>query len=236
MNTKISIAIETSSRKGAVALGRGNQLLATAELGSTGRHAAALLPALDELFKAHSLTPADIDEIYISVGPGSFTGLRVGITAARTLGQMIPDAKIVAVPTELAIAQNVADRDWENLGVILAAKHESVYASLISRDKSGDLAISGEPGVYPLLDAIANFPAGTVLTGEGIGFCETELPADFKQIESDCWYPEVASVWTVGNKLAAEGKFTPYSEVLPVYSRKPEAIRLWEKRNAAKQD
>ncbi|NBB95093.1 MAG: tRNA (adenosine(37)-N6)-threonylcarbamoyltransferase complex dimerization subunit type 1 TsaB, partial [Planctomycetes bacterium] len=117
----VSVAIEASCRRGAVALGVGDELRDARELGSTRKHAAMLLPALEALLGEASLAPVDVDELYVSVGPGSFTGLRVGLTAARTWGQMQPDLRIAAVPTPLAIAVNV-DADWQHVGVLLAAK------------------------------------------------------------------------------------------------------------------
>ena len=234
MNTqKISITIETSCRQGSVGLGIGDKLVATSLLGDTGKHAASLLPQLDTLLKEHSLTPNDIQEIYVSAGPGSFTGLRVGITVARTLGQMLSEAKIVAVPTQLAIAENVADQDWKNLGILLAAKNDTVFASLITRDENNQPTQLEDSQVKPISEILANYPADTIYTGEGLGFTNQDLESVAK-IDQSHWFPKVESVWKIGHKLAMQNQFTDYNNLLPTYSRKPEAVRLWEKRQAQK--
>ena len=234
MNTeKISIAIETSCRQGSVALGIGDKLVATSLLGDTGKHAASLLPALDALLKEHNLTPKNIQEIYVSAGPGSFTGLRVGITVARTLGQMLPEANIVAVPTQHAIAENVADQNWKNLGILLAAKNDTVFASLVSRDENNQPVQLEDSQVKPISEILASFPADTIYTGEGLGFTSQDLDSVAK-IDQQHWFPKIESVWKIGHKLAKLGKFTDYNNLLPTYSRKPEAVRLWEKRQAQK--
>ncbi len=125
--------METSSRTGSVALGIEGELVRSLLLGPSGRYAAELVARMDELLTPESLRPTDVTDVYVSVGPGSFTGLRVGITAARTLAQMIPSLRLVAVPTPLAIAENVSQMDWEHLGVLLAAKEKIVHATLLKR-------------------------------------------------------------------------------------------------------
>ncbi len=244
MTDTISIAIETSSRAGAVALGRGDKILQTRPLGPSGKHASELLPQIDAMLSAAELGPNDIGEIYISVGPGSFTGLRVGITVARTIGQMVPGAKIVAVPTPLAIAENFLAEScdqaqpWENLGVLLAAKRTgkgvSVHATLITRT-SGGVAEVAETITASVDEILAKFPQPILLTGEGLGYVDIEQ-ADGVTIagSDDICYPRAEGVWNVGRRLAAAGKFTPFNELLPVYSRQPEAVRLWQQRNPEK--
>ena len=87
MKQTVSIAIETSCRPGGVALGVGDELIRAEVLDVTGRHAARLISHLDRLLSSESIRPRDIKEVYVSAGPGSFTGLRIGITVARTLAQ-----------------------------------------------------------------------------------------------------------------------------------------------------
>ena len=89
MKLPVSLAIETSCRAGGVALGRGDELLGVIDFEASARHAVQLVPRLHELLEGASLRPEDVDELYVSVGPGSFTGLRIGLTVARTMGQML---------------------------------------------------------------------------------------------------------------------------------------------------
>lgn len=256
MTGPISIAIETSSRAGAVALGVGDEIIQTLPLGASGKHASELLAQLDVMLTAAGFAPADIDEVYVSVGPGSFTGLRVGITVARTLGQLIDGAKLVAVPTPLVIAENFSSdstEPWENLCVLLAAKRTgtagtligtagvsigtagtsigtagaSVHATLIRRGDDGNPVIV-ETIVAPLSNVLEKFPAPILFTGEALEYVELEPAEGITITEVDTFYPRPEGVWNVGRRLAAANKFTPYNQLLPVYSRIPEAIRLSE--------
>jgi tRNA threonylcarbamoyladenosine biosynthesis protein TsaB len=227
--TCYSIAIETSCRNGGVALGRDDELSAARELGPTGRHATELLAQLDDLLKAFQLRPADLGEAYVSAGPGSFTGLRVGITAARTLGQLLPDLKLVSVPTPLAVAENVRSADWRNLGVLLAAKESIVHATLLERDGE-EIRIAAPARLAQPQELLADWPRPLMLTGEALEFLDFPWPPDVRLVEPPLRLPTAEGVWRVGRRLAAARQFTPWNELLPIYARRPEAVRLWEQR------
>jgi tRNA threonylcarbamoyladenosine biosynthesis protein TsaB len=228
----VSVAIETSCRQGNVALGVGGQFCAAGDLGTTRKHAAALLPSLQTLLDENGLAPADVDALYVSVGPGSFTGLRVGVTVARTWGQMQPDLNIVAVPTPLAVAANAGD-DWQRLGVLLAAKRSgeaagTVYGALVRRADAA-IAFDGEPLVATPQDLLATWPRPLTLTGEGLSFCQVEPAEGITLIDDSRRLPTAWAVWQIGEQLLAAGASTPWSELQVVYARRPEAVRLWEK-------
>src|SRR5438874_13743504 len=99
------IAIETSGRTGSVAIAHGPGLLAVRELPATMRHAAELMPAIRELVRAQGWQPAEIDHVYVSLGPGSFTGLRIAVAMARALAQAV-GCRLVGVPSLDVIAEN----------------------------------------------------------------------------------------------------------------------------------
>ena len=81
----VRVAIETSTRVGSVAVGRGAELLAEVELGAQTRHAARALPALDEALRAAGMDRSEVDGVAVGAGPGSFTGVRVAGATAKGL-------------------------------------------------------------------------------------------------------------------------------------------------------
>ena len=85
MADELLLAIETSGRIGSVALGFGDRVAQVRTFSTTHHHAVELLLTADALCREHGVSPGSLDELYVSGGPGSFTGLRVGITFARTL-------------------------------------------------------------------------------------------------------------------------------------------------------
>jgi tRNA threonylcarbamoyl adenosine modification protein YeaZ len=108
LDNPLILAIETSGRLGSVALAAGDKLLAEARFSGPMRHSAEIFPAITDLLSRFSKKPGQIEHVYISVGPGSFTGLRIAVTFAKTLA-LANNSKIVAVDTLDCIAANVID-------------------------------------------------------------------------------------------------------------------------------
>ena len=168
------------------------------------------------------------------MGPGSYTGIRVGITFARTLGQIIPGLKLVPVPTALAVAENIASIEWRRLGVLLAARENVPWGILIERDGRDAPQIAGKPEVAPVEDLVEKWGTPLVLTGEGLGYCTFSEIEGVEIIPEKNRYPAVQSVWAAGRRLANRGKYVNFCELLPLYARRPEAVRLWEQREDKK--
>src|SRR5437773_12528724 len=98
-----SLILETSGRVGQVALARGATLLRTQRLDEARRHARDLAPAVAQLLQAERWQPRDLDAVLVSRGPGSYTGLRVGIMSAKALAYAV-GCLLLAVDTFAAIA------------------------------------------------------------------------------------------------------------------------------------
>jgi tRNA threonylcarbamoyl adenosine modification protein YeaZ len=231
MQRPISIAIETSCRNGGVALGAGEELLDVIEFQSQRRHAVQLVPRLKELLGRHGLTPAGVHELYVSAGPGSFTGLRLGITVARTMGQMLPDLKLVAVPTALAVAEGLADAEWQNLAVLMDSKDQAMYAAVFQRHAGGIVPV-GEPQVITVDEVAKSLSRPCLLAGEALEQVDVQGGSLSKAIPEK-WLPSVKCVWRVGRRLATADQYTSYGLLRPIYSRRPEAERLWDARGHA---
>jgi len=100
------LAVETSSRIGSVALALGGKMLAETTFSGSLRHSAEIFPAVRGLLERLKKKACQIEHIYISSGPGSFTGLRIATTFAKTM-HLANAARIVAVDTLDVIAANV---------------------------------------------------------------------------------------------------------------------------------
>ena len=207
----VSLAIETTCRAGGVALGVGDELRRVIDFDASSRHATQLIVRLRDLLAGEGLTPADVSELYVSAGPGSFTGTRVGVTVGR----------------------NILDRPWQHAAVVLDAKEECVYAVQYERD-GDDARPAAEPAVLSVADFLAGTPRPIVLVGEGLGY--HDLSAEGVEIafpgDPPANYPTARSVWHVGREMARREQFTEYHHLLPIYVRQPEAVRVWEKKHA----
>jgi len=127
------LAIETSGRAGSAAIALGQNLLAENTFSGPMRHSAELFGVVCNLLDRFDRKPKDIEHIYISIGPGSFTGLRIAATLAKTMN-LANNAKIVAVDTLDVIAANVTTVAIENLPEF--SSHESRKNRYYSRCKT----------------------------------------------------------------------------------------------------
>jgi tRNA threonylcarbamoyladenosine biosynthesis protein TsaB len=147
------LAIETSGRTGSVALALGPTLLTSRQLPPTSRHAAELMPAIQELTREQSWQPGQIDQLYLSLGPGSFTGLRIAVALARAMHQAT-GCKLIGIPSLDIIAQN-APPEFHLVLPILDAKRSQVFAARYQRDASGELNQSPPAASAALVDPAA---------------------------------------------------------------------------------
>ncbi len=128
----ITAAFETSSRPGSVALWTGSEMLEV-ELADARRHACDLLPALAELLARAGLRPSDVEAICVGIGPGSYTGLRVGVATALGLAQST-GALLRAVPSFAALAYGQLKAGQE-LAIALDARSNGWYFASYRRSE-----------------------------------------------------------------------------------------------------
>ncbi len=220
----ICLAIETSARNGSIALGNDHALLAEATLPPPQRHRVELMPSIDALCREQQLSPADQDRVCVSVGPGSFTGLRIAVATVKMLAYSL-GVRIVAVPTLDVLAANVL-HDYSHLAVCLNLKRESVYSGLYESRDERWCALS-EPALRTIEEIDKAMPAKFVLLGDPLPEFEssdhvTRLPAELAVPRSDV-------VYTLGREAAQRGAFVSAEALVPMYVRPPEAVEVWEK-------
>jgi tRNA threonylcarbamoyladenosine biosynthesis protein TsaB len=224
------LAIETSGRTGSIAIVENGTVLAEDHFPHGLRHAAEMIPRIDQLCRAAGWAPSDLRELYVSAGPGSFTGLRIGITLAKTLA-FATGAKIVAVPSVRVLAEN-APAEAEHLIIVLDAKRGQIFTARLQRTPPG--WSEREPAHLDDLPSMLSRAHRPVwLLGEGIPYHQSMIPANDAAIHiasPDLWSGRAAAVARLGVQAAAEGRFTDPDQVLPIYLRKPEAEEKWEKR------
>jgi tRNA threonylcarbamoyladenosine biosynthesis protein TsaB len=143
------LAVETSSRKGSVAIALNKKTLAEKVFSAPLSHSAEIFPAIRGLLEKFNLNPCQIEHIYISGGPGSFTGLRIATTIAKIM-QLAQSAKIVTVDTLDVVAANVVnlipeyalpasedklpDIDGDRIAAVLDAKRGQFFIAVYERD------------------------------------------------------------------------------------------------------
>jgi len=228
----LSLAIETSSRRGSVALYRGRELLETAVFSAELRHAVELLPQMDTLCRRHGAAPSDIEEVYVSAGPGSFTGLRIGITVARTLA-WANGVRVVRVPTLEVISQNALELPDppDPLIVLLDAKRGNSYAGVFRRVPAGYKPMD-EPAERAVERLAESLPPGTAVIGEGIAYHREAVDrAGWSVLPEPLHAPRAEAVHRLGWARSQAGTFDDPAGLIPIYVRRPEAEEVWERRH-----
>ena len=228
------LVVETSSRLGGVALAQGGDLKHAAPFQVDRNHAVELLPTIDALCRRMNWSAADLQQIYISIGPGSFTGLRIAVTLARTLA-LSTGARIVAVPTLQVIAQNGlrVDPPPKYVAALLDAKRKQVYAAAFEL-RTGRYVQTVEPCVVDPVEFLGGLSQPMCILGEGIAYHQRALeqvPHD--RLPEALWPPRIEIVHQLGFERARRGKFEKPRELGPVYLRRPEAEEVWDRKHQA---
>jgi len=219
-----NLAIETSTRDGSVALGCGDELLDAVALGRQQRHVVALMPALDDRMREHGVEPRQLGALFISIGPGSFTGLRIAVTIAKMLARAC-GSKIVAVPTLDVVAANVP-ADHEHLAVCLNAKGGRCFTGLYQRDGE-QWRSAGEAALLTPAQVADAAPRPLAMVGdEAVG--QLDWPAEVDVLDPALSVPEAKQVWRLGRALAAAGRFVDPYALTPLYVRLPDAEEKWQ--------
>jgi tRNA threonylcarbamoyladenosine biosynthesis protein TsaB len=223
------LAIETSGRLGSVAIVEDGQVVGEDSFAHGLKHAAEMVPRIDALLKTREWAPADVREIYISVGPGSFTGLRIGVTLAKTLA-FATGAKIVAVPTVMVLARN-APQEARDLVIVLDAKRDQIFTARLHREDAGEWAVAEAAHLGTLAEMLGRGPRPVHLIGEGIPYHAKFLPKEDDSViimPEDFWRARAGAVAEIGWGMARAGQFTEAQALTPLYIRKPEAEEKFE--------
>jgi tRNA threonylcarbamoyladenosine biosynthesis protein TsaB len=221
------LILETSQRVGKVAIAHGEKIVGERTLDEQRRHARDLTPAIHELLRAQNWTARDLDGVIVSRGPGSYTGLRVGVMSAKMLTYATGCA-LLAIDTFEAIACGfapVADAQPRPsiLDVIADAQQGRVYAQRFGTHPE-PLAIV--PFEEWLKSAVA---CRAVVTGPGLEIYASHLPAGLNLLPSEMWFPGVENLLKLGlSRFGKKERDDPFL-VEPLYLRASSAEEKWAK-------
>lgn len=224
LNEEWILAVETSGRSGSLALCRGRDVVVERALSEAGRrHAQSLVAEVAEILREAGVRPAEIRIIGVSAGPGSFTGLRVGVVFAKTWAYATK-ARLVAVNTLEAIAE-AAPADCLRIWVLSDAQRSDVYAGCYARTApGGPLGVHQEIAILPMTEWQKQVEAGDVVTGPGVDKLSETLPLSF--LPAEVRLPRAAIVARLALDSDVRGCRTDPAGLEPFYVRKSAAEEL----------
>jgi len=230
-NDGYNLAIETSGRVGSISLGRGDVLLATEPLPQKQRHNIDLVPVMAAVFDRYGLKPSQLEQVYISTGPGSFTGLRIAVATVKMLA-LAGDVKIVDVPTLDVVASN-APAEHEHVAVGLNLKRDTLWSGIYHRRGDGILELVGEAKLMTMAQLLSQSPRPVAVLGDPLPPL-SDLPAGMMNgvtvLPASLSKPASESLWHLGRIRSMQGRYIEAGQLLPLYARSPEAVLLWNER------
>ena len=226
------LALETSAKAVSAAVVENGKVLCSGYQDTGLTHSRTLMPIVEHILKNADLTMADMDAIAVAAGPGSFSGIRIGVSAAKGLAFAVAKPAI-GVSTLAAMARNVAFAD----GLVICAmdaRRSQIYNAVFEA-KDGHLTRLTEDRAIALADLAEEMkadPRPKTIVGDGARLCfdflqNANVPC--RLAPPHLVMQNAMSVALEAESLAAEGALTDAQELQPVYLRPAQAERLRQK-------
>ncbi len=228
------LGIETATGVAGAAVVNKDRLVAERFVHNKKTHSQNLLPMIQQVLADAGISTRELGGIAVSGGPGSFTGLRIGMATAKSMAQVLK-IPVAAVPTLEALA-------WNAAGVagiicpILDARKQEVYTCLYTSVNGVPVPVS-EPGALSLTELISllnSLEKPVTLLGDGVPVYGTEICRDSNASISIAGsinlFCRAAAVAELGRRMIADGRAGDALTLQPVYLRRPEAEVTWDRK------
>jgi tRNA threonylcarbamoyladenosine biosynthesis protein TsaB len=226
------LALETTGTAGSVAAAIDCNILLENELRRSVRSAQSLAPAVKGLLEQVGWRPQDVELVAVTVGPGSFTGLRVGVATAKVFAYAV-GAEILGLDALQTIALAAPDEVGE-VSVAIDAQRGDVVAGSFRRGTDGWFQPDGPQQLVDAEAWLRGLPAGSLISGPVLQKLIGLLPPGVQALEPGCWDPRAGNVARLAAHLYAAGRRDDLWGLVPRYSRRSAAEEKWEARGKGK--
>ncbi len=228
MSQELILTIATASRAGSVAVSRGETVLGEILLNGGANHTDRLLLSLQQLLSDLQLTPEQFDAFAVVRGPGSFTGLRVGVATVKGLAMatgkpVIPLSSLQLLACQAPLAQHP-------VCALLDARKQEVYSALYQWEGGRPVPL-GPERVLPPERLLESLPPEVLLVGDG---CLTYRTLIVRRLGSrahilpwTCHLPRASSGAALALTALRAGETTCAAALIPIYIRPSEAEINW---------
>lgn len=231
------LAVDTSATAASVAVAEENKLIGEFLINTALTHSQTLMPMVDELLKNTGLSVNDIDAVAVNAGPGSFTGVRIGVAAVK--GIAFPkNLPCVSVSTLESMAYNMLGNDCIVCSV-MDARCSQVYNALF-RVKGCTVTRMTDDRALSLTDLkneLQNINEKVALVGDGAVLCSKFLGEELENIMLAPFNNRIqtaSSVAYAAFEKINNGETVKADELMPVYLRLPQAQRELNKKLGVK--
>lgn len=216
------LAFDTATLRPAVALLGSDGSAHVAPGGSSRRHAAGLVSSIRELLRGAGLAVGDLDAIAVGLGPGSFTGLRVGLAAAKMFAYA-SGVPLIGFDSLEGIARN-APEDVHRVRVAADAQRSELYVAEFARPTAGrPLERLGPTRIVAIEDWLAGFQADDFAIGPALERPTLELPGFVRRgglIEN---HPDGLKLLELASDALRDGRLEAPWTIEPIYLRRSAA-------------
>ena len=222
------LGIDTATSVCSLSLYDGQKVLTEWNVDNGFTHSEKMMPQLENMLAGSLIEKNAIEGISVSIGPGSFTGLRIGIASAKTMAYAL-QIPVCGVPTLTALAYNIP-MPGVLLSTLVNGQKGNVYQA-VYRWQEGKLQTVREIQFVPYEEALVFLEQSRelcLLLGEE--FAGT-LPPNVRKAPANCCKPRAASVAMLGYERLSKGESDDIFLMEPYYMKKSEAEILWEKKN-----
>jgi tRNA threonylcarbamoyladenosine biosynthesis protein TsaB len=229
----IVLSIDSATESASCAILDNEKLLGEVSLNNKKQHSVVLMPLVDSLLKNLQLTIKDIDGFVISKGPGSFTGLRIGMSMVKGLSQG-SNKPFVSVSSLDALAYNMAYTEGI-ICPILDALRDNIYTALYSFE-NGILVKNTDYmalHVDELIELLKDQNKAVTFIGDAVDKFRVKLQESLQKVSfapKHLNLARAASLGELGQKLLEDGVYDDLYTSAPIYLRKPQAEREYDKK------
>ena len=226
----VILALETATMCGSVALVAPGRCLAEFTLQTGETHSRRLLAGIDRLLEETGIGRKAIDAVAVSLGPGSFTGLRIGLATAKGLTLAL-GTKFIGVGTLDGLAAQVTAATSSLVCPLLDARKKEVYCGLYRGSRDGVPQLQGEYMVLPPAELCSAIGEPVFLLGDGTTtygtLLQEKLAGLAKILPPDLYFPRGTAVGMLALEKWHKGEFLDPAAAEPIYVRPSEAELLF---------
>lgn len=230
------LAFDTSTIVATVAVCEDTKLLGEYVLNHEKKHSEKIMPMTEHLLKDLGLSPADLDLYAASIGPGSFTGLRIGVSTVKAMAYAAKKPT-AGIPTLDVLAFNAVSFD-QLICPLIDARNNQVYTALYKKGKGSVINITEYMGVDVniIIEKVKETGERVMFVGEGAVLHKKLLLSELGEMAEimpgNLNVPRASSVAHLAFLKAETGQLQDSFDLVPFYLRKSQAERELEKRGS----
>jgi tRNA threonylcarbamoyladenosine biosynthesis protein TsaB len=223
------LAIETTAKMGGISIIRNREIIAENMYSGVETYCKRLIPDIEKMFNSLDISWQELSAVAVSIGPGSFTGLRIGIATAKAIAFSL-DIPILGIPTLDALAMNIAPCHDLLICPVIDARKEQIYTAIYKYNENELIKTTPYIAIKPIefFDTITQIGKTICFLGDGLKKYQELFNAFFPKIkymtapENLCYVKSSNIAWLADSRLKKGQTHNP-ATLQPIYIRPSDA-------------